>query len=123
MNIPTSNLIRNASDQLLTDMYEVILAQVSYQELIDKGLGNLNLNILDTLLTLDDPGFRVLPGTRIGQSSLTVDQLVALAKPVTINVNGTFMDPEGAARAVQEVIQDSNARSGFQSLVPALGIE
>jgi hypothetical protein len=123
MTISTSNLIRNASDQLLTDMYEVILAQVSYQELIDKGLGNLNLNTLDTLLTLDDPGFRVLPGTRIGQSSLTVDQLVALAKPVTINVNGTFMDPEGAARAVQEVIQDSNARSGFQSLVPALGIE
>lgn len=123
MNISTSNLIRNASDQLLTDMYEVILAQVSYQELIDKGLGNLDLNVLDTLLTLDDPGFRILPGGRIGQSSLTVDQLVALAKPVTINVNGAFMDPEGAARAVQEVIQDSNARSGFQSLVPALGIE
>ena len=123
LTISTSNLIRNASDQLLTDMYEVILAQVSYQDLIDRGLGNLNLNTLDRLLTQTDPGFRVLPGTRIGQASLTLDDLVNLAKPVTINVNGTVLDPEGTARAVQQVIQDSNARSGFQSLTPVLGLE
>ena len=42
---------------------------------------------------------------------------------VNINVNGTVVDPEGAARAIQSVIQNSNARAGNLQLAPALGIE
>lgn len=40
-----------------------------------------------------------------------------------INVNGTVLDPEGTARAVQQVIQQSGGRAGFLPLVPTLGIE
>jgi hypothetical protein len=31
---------------------------------------------------------------------------------VTINVQGTVIDPEGAARAIEQLISDSNARGG-----------
>lgn len=120
--ISTSQLIRQASDFFSTDAIGVATGGVSFNELIAKGLGDITLTSLESILQ-QPAGFRVLPGDRIGQSALTVDQLVALAKPVTINVNGTVIDPEGTARAVQQVIQDSNARSGFQSLTPVLGLE
>ena len=42
---------------------------------------------------------------------------------VNINVNGTVVDPEGTARAVQKVIQNSTGRAGGLSFTPALGIE
>ena len=42
---------------------------------------------------------------------------------VNINVNGTVVDPEGTARAVQRVIQNSTGRAGGLSFTPALGIE
>jgi len=42
---------------------------------------------------------------------------------ITINVNGTVLDPEGVARAIQDVLQQSNARSGTQSLSPVFGVE
>ena len=38
---------------------------------------------------------------------------------VNINVSGTVLDPEGAARAIQEIIDDSNARGG--PLIPLFG--
>jgi hypothetical protein len=31
---------------------------------------------------------------------------------VNINVNGTVIDPEGAARAIEQLLADSNARGG-----------
>jgi cell division septum initiation protein DivIVA/molecular chaperone GrpE (heat shock protein) len=34
------------------------------------------------------------------------------ANNVTINVNGTVIDPEGAARAIEQIINESNARGG-----------
>jgi hypothetical protein len=40
-----------------------------------------------------------------------------------INVNGTVLDPEGTARAVQQVIQQSGGRAGFLNLSPVLAIE
>ena len=42
---------------------------------------------------------------------------------VTINVTGTVVDPEGAARAIANVIQKSAGRAGNLQLAPALGIE
>jgi hypothetical protein len=38
---------------------------------------------------------------------------------VNINVSGTVLDPEGAARAIQEIIDESNARGG--PLIPLFG--
>jgi hypothetical protein len=35
---------------------------------------------------------------------------------VTINVTGTVIDPEGAARAIEQLISESNARGG--QLIP-----
>ena len=42
---------------------------------------------------------------------------------VIINVNGTVLDPEGTARAIQNVLQQSAGRAGVLTLAPALGIE
>lgn len=42
---------------------------------------------------------------------------------VTINVNGTVLDPEGTARAVARVVQNSSGRAGGLSFTPALGFE
>lgn len=45
-------------------------------------------------------------------------------RPVTnnITITGTLLDPEGTARAVQRVIQDSSSRAGTLTLNPAIGI-
>jgi hypothetical protein len=42
---------------------------------------------------------------------------------VTINVNGTVLDPEGTARAIQDVLQNSAGRAGNLTLGALLGIE
>jgi hypothetical protein len=42
---------------------------------------------------------------------------------VTINVNGTVLDPEGTARAIQDVLQNSAGRAGNLPLGALLGIE
>lgn len=42
---------------------------------------------------------------------------------ININVTGTVVDPEGTARAIQNVIQKSSARAGNLILTPALALE
>jgi hypothetical protein len=42
---------------------------------------------------------------------------------VTINVNGTVIDPEGAARAVASVISNSAGRAGPVALNPVLAVQ
>jgi hypothetical protein len=39
-------------------------------------------------------------------------QALPYEQNVTININGTVVDPEGAARAIEELITDSNSRGG-----------
>ena len=76
------------------------------------------------------PGFNQLPtdpffGFGKGSDIRTFKpgQGAVQAGNVIINVTGTVVDPEGAARAIQSVIQNSNARAGNLPFVPALGIE
>jgi hypothetical protein len=77
-----------------------ILSGAAVNELISRGLGGLT------------------PG-QLQASASGMGQYTAL----TVNVNGTVLDAEGVARAIQDVIQQSNARSGTQSFTPAFGVE
>lgn len=63
-----------------------------------------------------------LGGLTVGQLGATVSGM-GRASNVTINVNGTVLDPEGTARAVAKVLQDSSGRAGQLVLNPALGFE
>ena len=72
------------------------------------------------------PGFNQLPtdpffGFGKGSSLNTFQK--GSGTTVNINVNGTVVDPEGAARAIQSVLQKSAGRAGNLQLAPALGIE
>jgi hypothetical protein len=53
-----------------------------------------------------DPFFGFGRGSDIGSFKPKV------AGVVNINVNGTVIDPEGAARAIEQLLADSNARGG-----------
>ena len=72
------------------------------------------------------PGFNQLPtdpffGFGKGSSLNTFQK--GSGTTVNINVTGTVVDPEGAARAIQSVLQKSAGRAGNLQLGPALGIE
>lgn len=72
------------------------------------------------------PGFNQLPtdpfyGFGKGSSLNTFQK--GGGTTVNINVSGTVVDPEGTARAVQRVIQQSSGRAGAISFTPALAIE
>ena len=76
------------------------------------------------------PGFNQLPtdpffGFGKGSDIRTFKpgQGAVQAGNVIINVTGTVVDPEGAARAIQSVIQKSAGRAGNLPLAPALGLE
>lgn len=76
------------------------------------------------------PGFNQLPtdpffGFGKGSDIRTFKpgQGATQAGNVIINVTGTVVDPEGTARAVQKVIQNSAGRAGVIQLGPALAIE
>jgi hypothetical protein len=60
------------------------------------------------------PGFNQLPTDPFfgfGRGS-DIGSFKPNAGVVNINVNGTVIDPEGAARAIEQLISDSNARGG-----------
>lgn len=43
--------------------------------------------------------------------------------PMVINVNGTVLDPEGVARAIQDVLQGSSSRGGAINIQAPIGVE
>jgi len=52
----------------------------------------------------------------------TIASATGMGGSVTINVNGTVLDPEGTARAIQSVLVNSASRAGALSLTPVLSI-
>lgn len=70
-------------------------------------IGGINLNP-------DDPFFGFGKGGNVNQaiSQLAGGSARATGQTVNINVNGTVIDPEGTARAIQELIRDTEARGG-----------
>jgi hypothetical protein len=73
-------------------------------------IGGINLNP-------DDPFFGFGQGGRVNEALRQRAGGSATATGgVTINVTGTVIDPEGAARAIEQLIIDSNARGG--ELIP-----
>ena len=78
------------------------------------------INLLPT-----DPFYGFGKGGNVGQAIQQRQSGSATATGGTtiINVNGTVLDPEGAARAIQSVIQNSAGRAGNISLAPAIGLE
>jgi hypothetical protein len=78
------------------------------------------INLLPT-----DPFYGFGKGGNVGQAIQQRQSGSASATGGTtiINVNGTVVDPEGAARAIQNVIQNSSARAGDLSFIPAIGFE
>jgi hypothetical protein len=73
-------------------------------------IGGINLNP-------DDPFFGFGQGSSVNQALRQRAGGSATATGgVTINVTGTVIDPEGAARAIEQLIIDSNARGG--ELIP-----
>lgn len=76
------------------------------------------------------PGFNQLPtdpffgfGKGSNINTFKPGQGATQAGNVIINVTGTVVDPEGAARAIASVIQKSAGRAGNLQLAPALAIE
>lgn len=73
------------------------------------------INLLPT-----DPFYGFGKGGNVGQAIQQRQSGSATATGGTvININGTVIDPEGAARAIQSVIQNSGARAGNLPLTPA----
>jgi hypothetical protein len=73
-------------------------------------IGGINLNP-------DDPFFGFGQGSNVNTALRQRAGGSATATGgVTINVTGTVIDPEGAARAIQQIIDESNARGG--ELIP-----
>jgi hypothetical protein len=68
-----------------------------------------------------DPYFGFGKGSNI--RTFQQGQGAVQAGNVVINVNGTVIDPEGAARAIASVISNSVARVGSLPFVPALAFE
>lgn len=52
----------------------------------------------------------------------TAGKIVPNSGGTVINITGTIIDPEGTARAVQQVLQNSSARAGNLNLNPTLGL-
>jgi TP901 family phage tail tape measure protein len=78
------------------------------------------INLLPT-----DPFYGFGKGGNVG---LAIQQrqggsATATGNTININVTGTVVDPEGTARAIQSVIQQSAGRAGNLILAPALGLE
>ena len=76
------------------------------------------------------PGFNQLPtdpfygfGKGSDIRNFTPGSVGQTNNTININVNGTVVDPEGTARAVQRVIQDSAGRAGNLQLGALLGVE
>ena len=98
-------------------------------DILQAGLGGVNAKVIDeAMMQLVQEGLLV-PGTG-GQPTYqsttgqTVgDLLTGRVNQITINVNGTVVNPEGTARAITNVLQNSNARSGVGVLTPVLGLE
>ena len=78
------------------------------------------INLLPT-----DPFYGFGKGGNVGQAIQQRQSGSATATGGTtiINVSGAVVDPEGAARAIQSVIQNSAGRAGNISLAPAIGLE
>lgn len=78
------------------------------------------INLLPT-----DPFYGFGKGGNVGQAIQQRQSGSATATGGTtiINVNGTVVDPEGAARAIQNVIRDSSSRSGVINFSPVLTLE
>ena len=78
------------------------------------------INLLPT-----DPFFGFGKGGNVGQAIQQRQSGSATATGGTvINITGTVIDPEGAARAIQDIIQNSGGRGGEISLLPGgLGIK
>lgn len=78
------------------------------------------INLLPT-----DPFFGFGKGGNVGEAirQRQSGSATATGGTVNININGTVLDPEGTARAVQSVIQNSSARAGELTFIPALGFE
>ncbi len=78
------------------------------------------INLLPT-----DPFFGFGKGGNVGQAIQQRQSGSARATGGTvINITGTVLDPEGTARAIQSVIQNSGSRAGEISFAPSgLGIE
>lgn len=73
------------------------------------------INLLPT-----DPFFGFGQGSNVGAAIAQRQGGSATATgTVNINVTGTVIDPEGAARAIEQIINDSNARGG--PLIPLFG--
>lgn len=72
-----------------------------------------------------DPFFGFGKGGNVGEAirQRQSGSATATGGTVNININGTVLDPEGTARAVQSVIQNSNARAGELTFVPTIGFE
>jgi hypothetical protein len=74
------------------------------------------INLLPT-----DPFFGFGQGSNVNKAlqQRAGGSATATGGVVNINVSGTVIDPEGAARAIQEIIDESNARGG--PLIPLFG--
>ena len=107
------NRLRNAENLSIADT----------QALIERVYGGTGTQIAVGGQTFNAAQVNALVGAGLG--GLTVGQLGASVSGmgrfsgVTINVNGTVLDPEGVARAIQEVLQNSSARAGALPLTPA----
>lgn len=113
--------IGSAADNLFVQLIE----DIQKQGFVDIGLRDVingldefrrEQGITNDIISAFDPSI-----TR--PRDLTTAEREQFARTVNIYVQGAVADPEGTARAVQQVIQDSNARSGFQQLTPVLGLE
>jgi len=73
----------------------------------------------------DDPFYGFGKGGNVSQAlqQLQGGSSSATGGTVNININGTVLDPEGTARAVQQIVQQSGGRAGFLNLQPALVTE
>lgn len=107
------NRLRNAENLSIADT----------QALIERVYGGTGTQIAVGGQTFNPAQVNALIGAGLG--GLTVGQLGASVSGmgrfsgVTINVNGTVLDPEGVARAIQEVLQNSSARAGALPLTPS----
>jgi hypothetical protein len=101
------------------------LLNVRYSDIIEAGLGQVSFDVVGKAIgELTREG--LLTGgllSRPTSSGSLADVLGGRVNQININVNGTVLNPEGTARAIQDVLQSSDARAGSIGLVPALGLE
>lgn len=98
-------------------------------DLLDVGLGGVSSKIIDEALIglvkegLLTPGINGQPTYQPAGGGSLGELVAGRVNQINININGTVVNPEGTARAITNVLQNSNARSGVGVLTPVLGLE